>query len=260
MELSSSVQISDFHAIGLRLASPDKILSWSCGEVTIRYKGIICDKCGVEVTRAIVRRERMGHIALASPVSHIWFLRGVPSKIGILLNMSVADLEKVIYFAGYIVTKIDEHARMSAIDTLEREFKTKSKEVTGSELEQLKETKDRLREDLRGLSKYQILSEIEYHRISRKFGEMFEASIGAEALRAVFAQMSLSEVLAELELEAPNQSVLHRQKTIRRIQVIKGMLSAGIKPEYMFLTVIPIIPPDLRPMVQLDGGRYATSD
>ncbi|MDP3771906.1 MAG: DNA-directed RNA polymerase subunit beta' [bacterium] len=290
--------LTDFNAIVLRLASPEDILSWSHGEVTkpdtinyrtakpereglfdekifgptkdwecycgkyrrIRYKGIVCDKCGVEVTRAIVRRERMGHISLAAPVSHIWFLRGIPSRIGLMLDMSVGELEKVVYFAGYIITKIDESARIQSLEEIEREFKSKAKELDGKELEQLKEAKDKIKDDLRGLRLYSVISEIEYHRLSKKFGEVFEAAIGAEAIRKILENTNLEELRNRLELEIQNQSPIAEKKTARRIQIIKGMINANIRPEWMFLTHIPIIPPDLRPMVQLDGGRYATSD
>ncbi|MBI2121611.1 MAG: DNA-directed RNA polymerase subunit beta' [Candidatus Sungbacteria bacterium] len=290
--------LGDFSGIALRLASPDAITRWSYGEVTkpetinyrtgrperdglfderifgptkdwecycgkyrrIRYKGVVCDKCGVEVTRAIVRRERMGHIKLAAPVSHIWFLRGVPSKIGLILDISVANLEKVIYFAGYIITKINEEARQTSLEEIEREFKLKSKGVAGEDLASLKEIRDKAREELRGLHMHQVVSEIEYHRLSRKFGEAFEASIGAEAIRRILEGINLSDLQKKLEADFENQSPVLQRKTLKRLQIIKGAIRSGIRPEWMFLTMIPIIPPDLRPMVQLDGGRYATSD
>lgn len=290
--------LQDFEAIAFKLASPEDILAWSFGEVTkpetinyrtgkperdglfderifgptkdwecycgkyrrIRYKGIVCDKCGVEVTRSIVRRERMGHIKLAAPVSHIWFLRGVPSKIGLLLDMSVNDLEKVIYFAGYIITKIDESRREQAFEEIEREFKIKSKNADKEELARLKEAKEKAKEELQRLRLYQVISEVEYHRMSRKFGDVFEASIGAESLRKILEELDLNVLQRKLEEEVSKQSPALQRKTLRRISMIKGMIRSRIKPEWMFLTVIPVIPPDLRPMVQLDGGRYATSD
>ncbi len=290
--------LTDFNAIAVTLASPEDILGWSFGEITkpetinyrtakperdglfderifgptkdwecycgkyrrIRYKGVVCDKCGVEVTRAIVRRERMGHIKLASPVSHIWFLRGVPSKIGLLLDMSVSDLEKVIYFAGYIVTKVNEDARLSALDEIEGEYKQKSKSIAGEELARLKEVKEITAGELRALYVHKVLSEVEYHRMSRKFGEVFEAAIGAEAIRAILSNINLQALKDELEVEIAAATPAARQKIQRRLGVLHAMLQSGIRPEWMFLTVIPVIPPDLRPMVQLDGGRYATSD
>ena len=290
--------LQDFDGIVLKLASPEEMLGWSFGEVTkpetinyrtakperdglfderifgpvkdwecycgkyrrIRYKGIVCDKCGVEVTRSIVRRERMGHIKLAAPVSHIWFLRGVPSKIGLILDISVNDLEKVIYFAGYIVTKLDEEARTKALEEIEREFKVKSRDLNQAELTKLKEAKEKTRDDLRGLKLHQVISEVEYHRLSRKFGEIFEAAIGAESIRKILEESNLRELEARLQSELPSQSSVLSQKTLRRLQIIRGMIASGVRPEWMFMTVMPIIPPDLRPMVQLDGGRYATSD
>ncbi|MDP3710226.1 MAG: DNA-directed RNA polymerase subunit beta' [bacterium] len=296
--MSDQTNLTDFKGIALRLASPEDILNWSSGEITkpetinyrtgkperdglfderifgptkdwecycgkyrrIRYKGVVCDKCGVEVTRSIVRRERFGHIKLAAPVSHIWFLRGVPSKIGLVMDMSVNDLEKVIYFAGYIVTKIDESAKTQSLDEIENEFKIKSKEIKGTELSQLKDAKEKTKEEVRGLYLHQVLSEVEYHRLSRKFGEVFEASIGAESIRQILEKLNLEELRNKLEIELPTYPPLAQKKVQRRLSVIKGMIKAGIRPENMFLTVIPVIPPDLRPMVQLDGGRYATSD
>ncbi len=288
----------DFKSISLRLASPEDILSWSFGEVTkpetinyrtakperdglfderifgpvkdwecycgkyrrIRYKGIVCDKCGVEVTRAIVRRERMGHIKLATPVSHVWFLRGIPSKIGLLLDISVSDLEKVIYFAGYIITKVDEEARSRILEEIEREYKTKTKKLEKEETSTIRDAKEKAKEDLKNIRLYKVLSEVEYHRLSRKFGEVFEASIGSETIRAILAGVDLDELKRALEEVLPKQSPLVQRKTLRRLHIIKGMIQAGIRPEWMLMTVIPVIPPDLRPMVQLDGGRYATSD
>jgi len=290
--------LTDFDAITLKLASPEEILAWSYGEITkpetinyrtgkperdglfdekifgptkdwecycgkyrrIRYKGIICDKCGVEVTRAIVRRERMGHIKLATPVSHIWFLRGLPSKISLLLDVSVNDLEKVIYFAGYIITKIDEQARLRTLEEIEREFKVKSKAAAKEELTNLKEAKESALSELRNLKVRQVVSEVEYHRLSRKFAEVFEAEIGAESIRKILEEFDLETLKVQLEQKLPEQPALIQRKTMRRLHITKGMFNAKVRPEWMFLTVIPVIPPDLRPMVQLDGGRYATSD
>ena len=279
-EQSSSTPVSDFKAIALKLASPEEIVAWGHGEVTkpetinyrtgkperdglfderifgptkdwecycgkyrrIRYKGVICDKCGVEVTRAIVRRERMGYIKLASPVSHIWFLRGVPSKIGLMLDMSVGNLEKVIYFAGYVITKIDEKARAKSLEEIDREFKIKAKGLGEREIDDLRDAKDAARDELRKLELHQVVSEIEYHRLSRKFGEVFEAAIGAEAIRTILERIDLKALRASIEADLPNQTPIARRKTLRRLQAINGMIRAGIKPQWMFLTVIPVIP------------------
>src|SRR3989338_9173717 len=259
----------DLSSIKLKLASPEDIMSWSYGEVTkpetinyrtqkpereglfseaifcptkdwecycgkykrIRYKGIICDRCGVEVTRSIVRRERMGHIKLAAPVAHIWFLRGVPSKVAAILGVSLPDLEKVIYFASYVVTKVNE------------------------------ELKDREKNSLKNLRKYQIISELDFRDLSLKYGEVFEARIGAEGVRRLLEEINLEELIKELEGELRNQvNPLEQRKVARRLKFSKGMLKAGIRPEWTIITTLPVIPPALRPMVPLDGGRYATSD
>ncbi|MFH1392585.1 MAG: DNA-directed RNA polymerase subunit beta' [bacterium] len=262
----------NFKSILLKIASPEEILSWSYGEVVkpetinyrtqkfekdglfaenifgpsrdfecycgkykrIRYKNIICDKCGVEVTNSSVRRERMGHIKLAVPVVHIWFLRVVPSKIGLLLDKSVNDLEKIIYFAAYIVTEIDEKARAKVF----------------------KETKDKeTREELKNLQKMQVLSELTYRDYSLKFGYVFKAQMGAEGIREALKELDLNQVAKEL-----NSKKIKDEKTLRRLRVIQSMIRNNLRPEWMCLTALPVISPDLRPMVQLDGGRFATSD
>ncbi len=290
--------VEDFESIVLKLASPDEILTWSRGEVTkpetinyrtakperdglfderifgptkdyecycgkyrrIRYKGIICDKCGVEVTRAIVRRERFGHIALAAPVSHIWFLRGVPSKIGLILDLSVNDLEKVIYFAGYIVTAVHEDKRKKGLEEIEREFKVKAAKITESQMGKLKEAKEKAKDELRSLKLLRVLSEVEYHRLSLKYADVFEAGIGAEAIRKILESVDLEKLNHNLEVEIKNVPPVLKKKYLKRIKLVRAMIKNRIRPEHMFLIVIPVIPPDLRPMVPLDGGRYASSD
>ncbi|PIQ80081.1 MAG: DNA-directed RNA polymerase subunit beta', partial [Parcubacteria group bacterium CG11_big_fil_rev_8_21_14_0_20_41_14] len=229
----SNYKVSDFKAIKLTLASPEQILHWSYGEVTkpetinyrtqkpekdglfcekifgpekdwecycgkyrrIRYKGIVCDKCGVEVTRAIVRRERMGHIALASPVTHIWFLRGVPSKIGLILDMSLQDLERVVYFANYLVISVDETARANALEEIEKEYKQKLKNLPGDtklqEKQSLKEQRDKSLAELKSLSPMQTMSENDYYELSMKHGQVFEAGIGADAIRKTLSKVDL---------------------------------------------------------------------
>ncbi len=292
-------RIKDFKALLIKLASPERILSWSHGEVTkpetinyrtqrpekdglfderifgpekdfecycgkykrVRYKGIICDKCGVEVTRSIVRRERMGHIQLATPVSHIWFLRGVPSHIGVLLDISVPDLEKVIYFGGYIITKVDEKKREEIMQALDREYKSKVKAAaTKEEKDAFKAAFDKAKSEIKGIALHVVVSEIEYHRLSMKYGDMFEAGIGSEALSKVCADLNLRELSGELEKELEDASPLQKKKIQRRIRLVRTLLRSGVRPDWMFLMVIPVIPPALRPMVQLEGGRHATSD
>ena len=295
----TNVKIKDFKSLKIGLASPERVLEWSRGEVTkpetinyrtqrpekdglfderifgpekdfecycgkykrIRYKGIICDKCGVEVTRAIVRRERMGHISLASPVSHIWFLRGVPSHIGMLLDISVPDLERILYFGGYLVSKVDEKKRNESLLALDREFKAKQKSAnTEEEKSALKTALDRARTEIRSLQPFFVISEIEYHRLSLKYGDMFEAGIGAEALRNAVSKINLQELAEKLEKEFPDAATIQKKKIQRRIRLVRALLKSKVKPEWMFLTTIPVIPPALRPMVQLEGGRHATSD
>jgi len=296
---STITKISDFDAVQLKIASPDEILSWSCGEVLrpetinyrtqrfekdglfcerifgpskdwecycgkykrIRYKGIVCDKCGVEVTKSIVRRERMGHIKLAVPVSHIWFLRGVPSRIGLALGMTVQELERVVYFAGYVVTDIDEKAQQEALQSLEKDYKRKLKELKDpQEKKELKDTYQLNREKLKGLYVKQVISEIDYYNLSRKFGHVFSASIGAEAIETLLSRINLDEEIKKLKEELKSKEKIDYKKTAKRLKLLNGFKRAKIRPEWMLLKVIPVIPPDLRPMVQLDGGRFATSD
>mgnify|MGYP001566742171 FL=1 len=289
----------DLSFIKLKLASPDDILSWSYGEVTkpetinyrtqkaereglfseaifgpvrdfecycgkykrIRYKGIICDRCGVEVTRSIVRRERMGHITLAAPVAHIWFLRGIPSKVAAVLGASLPELEKVIYFASYIVTRVNDDLKTEAMKRIEGEFKSKIKDLAPAEQEHYKELKDRERNNLKSLRKYQILSELEYRDLSVKYGEVFEAGIGAEVIRRLLEEINLEELAGKVEQDYRNESnPLELRKVGRRLRLVRSMIRANIRPEWMIITILPVIPPSLRPMVPLDGGRFATSD
>ncbi len=289
----------DFSSITLQLASPDRIREWSYGEVTkpetinyrtgrsergglfderifgpekdyecycgkykrIRYKGIVCEKCGVEVTRSVVRRERMGHIELASPVAHIWFLRGIPSRIGAMLNLSISELEKVIYFAGYIVTSVQEDERNKILKQLDNEYKMRFKDLkTDEDREGLKEALSNAKTQLQNLRPWQVLDELTYHRMSLKYGTVFEASIGAQAIDDIFASLDLAKMEKEVEAQLPNVSAVERVKLQKRFNLIKSLRRASVRPEWMFLKVIPVIPPALRPMVALDGGRHATSD
>ncbi len=287
-------------AVSIRLADPEVIKSWSHGEVTkpetinyrtgrsekhglfderifgptkdyecycgkyrgIRYKGIVCEKCGVEVTRSIVRRTRMGHIELASPVSHIWFLRGVPSRIGLLLDISVAQLEKVIYFSSYIITEVDEAEKEKVIRELQREYRVKLKQIEKKEdKERLKEMFDKTLSDIKSIVPHAILSEDDYNLFSLKFGSVFEAGIGAEAVYKIFSEIDLDALEKELEKEIQESSSrLKLSKLEKRLSLVRSLRQENIKPEWMFIKNIPVIPPALRPMVAIDGGRYATSD
>jgi len=289
----------DFNAISLKLASPERIKEWSYGEVTkpetinyrtgrsergglfderifgperdyecycgkyrrIRYKDIICERCGVEVTHSIVRRERMGHIELSTPVAHIWFVRGIPSRIGTFLGLSMADLEKVIYFAGYIVTKVNESEKDRMLKEIDKEYKERAKSLQDDRSKDtLKESMTSAKRNLENLSLGKVLDEVAYHRLSLKYGSAFEAEIGAEALYNICKNTDLDKLLGEVGAQLEKASSLERSKIQKRYNLIKSLKRSGVRPEWMFLTVIPVIPPDLRPMVALDGGRHATSD
>jgi len=325
-----NLKINDFDAIKLKLASPADIRAWSHGEVTrpetinyrtqkpekdglfcekifgpskdwecycgkykkIRYKGIVCDKCGVEVTRAVVRRQRMGHIDLAVPVSHIWFLRGIPSKIGLILDLSIQRLEKGIYFANFIVTDVDENLKKEEQENLRKDYKSKQKALTSQQeqlITRIGETneldadarKDALKKatvefdkqmaeltedyeiaekDLKNLKPLSILSEVEYHDLSLKCGHVFDASIGAEAVRKLLERVDVNKLIAELEAQLQGDRDIRQKKIVNRVKLLKSLRRNNIRPESMILAALPVIPPDLRPMVPLDGGRYATSD
>lgn len=289
----------EFSKISLKLASPEQIEEWSHGEITkpetinyrtqrpekhglfderifgpvedyecsckkyrgIRYKGITCEKCGVEVTRSIVRRERMGHIDLCVPVSHIWFLRGVPSRIALLLGITASAVEKVIYFAGYIVTKVNEDERARLHKELETEYKTKLKELKNEEArDALKIRMDEIRKEFDGIATGVVLDEATYHRYTMKYSTLFEARIGAESIFELFKNLDLVELQKKLVERREKAGVAETIKIDKRLSLIKGLLHAGVKPEWMFLKRIPVIPPALRPMVALEGGRHASSD
>ncbi len=288
-----------FDIVKLSLASPDKILEWSYGEITkpetinyrtqrseksglfderifgpdrdyecycgkyrgIRYKGIVCEKCGVEITRSIVRRDRMGHIELASPVSHIWFLRSVPSRIGLILGMTTSDLEKVVYFAGYIVTKVNETEKASFLKELESEYKSKVKGAQDDKTkEALKELVVNARKEIESLELGMVMDEMTYHKYAMKYGSLFEAGIGAEVVYDLLKKIDLNKLKTELEGYLENAGAADREKLSKRLSLVKQMIKAKLRPEWMFLIRIPVIPPGIRPMVALEGGRYATSD
>ena len=290
---------ADWDALRLSLASPERILSWSRGEITkpetinyrtqrsekhglfdekifgperdyecycgkykgIRYKGIVCDKCGVEITRSIVRRERMGHIELVTPVAHIWFLRSMPSRMALILGIPSADLEKVVYFAGYIVTKVAEDVKKRLLSELENEYKTKHKAAnTDAERDSLKERMTAAKNDIESVVVGKVFDEITYHRYSVRYATLFEAKIGAEAIYDLFRNLKLEDLKEKLEERYPKAAAAEREKLAKRISLISAMIASNIRPEWMFMTKIPVIPPALRPMVALEGGRHATSD
>jgi DNA-directed RNA polymerase subunit beta' len=306
--METNLKTQDITAIRIKLASPNEILSWSRGEVLkpetinyrtqraerdglfcerifgpekdyecacgkyrkIRYKGIICDRCGVEVTKSIVRRERMGHIKLAAPVAHIWFLRGVPSRIAMVLDAPAQQIEKVVYFSNYIITSVDEKAKEIKIKEIGDEYKRKIAEIkertknektkTNENIEKLNQSKDALLTEIESIKPLKIISELEYQDLSLKFGEIFDAGTGAETLRKIFEKINLEELFKELKEKIKNTQSIARKKLLIRMKLIQGMIKVGIRPEWMFLEIIPVLPADLRPIVQLDGGRYASSD
>ena len=319
------IRSMDFDAIRLRLASPEAIREWSFGEVSkpetinyrtqkpekgglfaeeifgptkdwecycgkykkIRYKGIVCDKCGVEVTTSLVRRERMGHIELAAPVSHIWFLRSVPSKIGLILDLSVMALEKVIYFASFIISNVNEAEKQQTVELLRQEFKSKRKQIEKEKeqamqaaadakadkkaLEEIQQESERkvkaLEEDfqsadrdLKELQVMKVISENKYQDLSLRFGHLFEAMLGGEAIYRLLERIDLGETIKRITEEQKTSKGSKLERLIRRKKLLKSLFINNIRPEWTIMKCIPVIPPDLRPMVALDGGRFATSD
>jgi len=289
----------EFNVVSLGLASPEVIAKWSFGEVTkpetinyrtqrsergglfdekifgpdkdyecycgkyrgIRYKGIICEKCGVEITRSIVRRERMGHIELSSPVSHIWFLRGTPSRLGAIMGMSVSDLEKVIYFAGYIITKVFPAEKERILKEIENEFKNKVKNVGDDKTkEALKEMATTAKKEVESIAEGKVLDEVMFHKFSIKYGAAFEAGIGGEVIYEILKKINLHDLEKKVVAGLEKANAIDSEKLNKRLSLIRSMIASNSRPEWMFFTKIPVIPPALRPMVPLDGGRFATSD
>ena len=293
--------MDNLKAIKLRVASPEDILNWSFGEVIkpetinyrtpradkdglfserifgptkdwecycgkykrIRYKGIVCDRCGVEVTRSVVRRERMGHIKLATPVAHIWFLRGVPSKLSLFLDLPLPKIEQVVYYISYIITSVNEENHNRVLKELEKEFEIRKKTARkeGVKTADLRSGLSDSRKDVESLKVGTILTQDEYHRLARKFGDVFEASTGAGALKKIFEDMDLGKLtkIVAKDLEE-NRGTIQEKRILKRLKLVKSMAKEHMRPEWMIMTVLPVLPPDLRPMVALDGGRYATSD
>ncbi len=291
--------ISDFNKVRILLASPERTLEWSRGEVTkpetinyrtqrpeknglfdekifgpekdfecycgkyrgIRFKGIVCEKCGVEVTRSVVRRERMGHIELASPVAHIWFHRGIPSRIALMLGISASEIEKVVYFAGYIVTKVIDSAKAELLKDLESEFKTKvAAAVDEKTKKKLKDMANDAKKEIESIALNKVLDEATYHKFAVKYGAMFEARVGAEALYDIFKDLDLHKFSESLHKRYEESGVTERAKLQKRIALVDAMIESDVRPEWMFVTQLPVIPPALRPMVALEGGRHASSD
>ena len=324
-------QATNFNAIRISIASPEQVRSWSHGQVTkpetinyrtlrpekdglfcerifgptkdwecfcgkykrIRYRGVVCDRCGVEVTRSKVRRERMGHIDLAAPVAHIWFSKGIPSRLGLLLNLSPRNLERVLYFAQHIIIQVDEEARTQAIQQERSEYESEiekrrqqfeasvstngnkdpeeEREPTEEEIANVELTLDQqiaqLREelqanvdDLEDLRALQLVTEGRYRELREKAGHVFKAGMGAEAILDILRNTDLEALRDSLIQEMRSTSGQRRKKAIKRLRVVEAFRNSGNRMDWMILTVLPVLPPELRPMVQLDGGRFATSD
>ncbi len=311
--------ISVFDAVRLAVASPEDILDWSHGEVlkpeTINYRtqkperdGLFCerifgpvkdinphdakykgvrsreaavDKNGEIVTRSIVRRERMGHISLASPVAHIWFLRGTPSAIGLVLGMTVKNLERVAYFASYIIKSVDAEKRDKMLADKDAEFEAAKQaiklryeneakdenadvkalaEAQTKELEEVTRDYEVLREQLLGLEKLHLINETEYRNLPEDLQKLITVGMGGSALKDLLEEVDLTKLIEELTTEAEEAKGQRKKKVMKRLRLLESMQRAGIKPSSLCVTVLPVIPPDLRPMVQLTGGRFATSD
>jgi DNA-directed RNA polymerase subunit beta' len=311
--------IADFDAVRLAVASPEDILKWSHGEVTkpetINYRtqkperdGLFCerifgpvkdinphdsklkgvrsreaaiDKNGELVTKSIVRRERMGHISLAAPVAHIWFMRGTPSAMSLLLGITVRNLERVAYFASYIVLSVDEEKREKMLSDLEAETEAgrvaikmryeKEAEAENADVKALAEAQSREVEELNenfnvrkaqldSLVKASLMNETDYRNLPEEYEELITVGMGGTALKALLDEIELPQLIKTLSEEVESAKGQREKKLLKRLKVLEGMLAAGIKPSSLTLTVLPVIPPDLRPMVQLTGGRFATSD
>jgi DNA-directed RNA polymerase subunit beta' len=333
---------TNFNAIRISIASPEQILNWSHGEVTkpetinyrtlrpekdglfcerlfgptkdwecfcgkykrIRYRGVVCDRCGVEVTRSKVRRERMGHIRLAAPVAHIWFSKTTPSRLGLLLDLSPRNLERVLYFAQHIVISVDEEARKQVIEEEQARNKLEVGKLHKRAEEQLQELRDKMAalaeregdpaadaegfslqietdavndqlakeegqledqlqstiDELDDLRVHKLIAESRYRELKERYGEVFQASMGAEAILAILKTIDLEALREQLVHEMRSTSGQRRKKAIKRLRVVEAFRKSSNRVEDMVLTILPVLPPELRPMVQLDGGRFATSD
>ena len=331
-----------FNAIRISIASPEQILNWSHGEVVkpetinyrtlrpekdglfcerlfgptkdwecfcgkykrIRYRGVICDRCGVEVTRSKVRRERMGHIRLAAPVAHIWFSKTTPSRLGLLLDLSPRNLERVLYFAQHIVVSVDEEARGQLIEDEKAKIEHESGKLRQAAEDQIEALNQKLAElpeegqdpaadaerfslqtendaitdqlakderqleeqfhttvdELDGLRVHMLIAESRYRELKERYGEVFQASMGAEAILAILRTIDLEAMRDQLTQEMHSTSGQRRKKAIKRLRVVEAFRRSGNRVSDMVLTILPVLPPELRPMVQLDGGRFATSD
>ena len=335
-------QATNFNAIRISIASPEQIMNWSHGEVTkpetinyrtlrpekdglfcerlfgptkdwecfcgkykrIRYRGVVCDRCGVEVTRSKVRRERMGHIRLAAPVAHIWFSKTTPSRLGLLLDLSPRNLERVLYFAQHIVVSVDDEVRQETIEEAKVRFDFDVELVRQTAEEALTSIRERIEtleagehtpeadvermaaqvemdaindkladderaleeklqtitEELEDLRVHKLLAESRYRELKDTYGNVFQATMGAEAILAILRTINLEALRDQLITEMHSTSGQRRKKAIKRLRVVESFRNSGNRVEDMILSILPVLPPELRPMVQLDGGRFATSD
>ena len=341
MQDRTEVPATNFNAIRISVASPEQILNWSHGEVTkpetinyrtlrpekdglfcerlfgptkdwecfcgkykrIRYRGVVCDRCGVEVTRSKVRRERMGHIRLAAPVAHIWFSKTTPSRLGLLLDLSPRNLERVLYFAQHIITSVDDEKRQEVIEEERLRVELEKEKLQRDSAEKLAELQQKLEEleasedpeaipesaavqveldalndqlakdegeldfklqetisELEDLKPLKILAESKYRELKEHFADLFEAGMGAEAILEILRTRDLEAIRDGLVKEMRSTSGQRRKKAIKRLQVVEAFRNSGNRVEDIILTMLPVLPPELRPMVQLDGGRFATSD
>ena len=317
--MDNFISASDFDSIRLTVASRDDILNWSYGEVTkpetINYRtqkperdGLFCerifgptkdinphdsklkgvrsreaavDKEGNLVTKSITRRERMGHIALAAPVAHIWFMRGVPSALSLLLDMTVKNIEKVVYFATYLMTDVDTEKITKTLEELEKQTSVardaiklrydKESKAEGADVKSLAEERTKeleaLEEDYRtrkslldSFKKGNVITEVDYRNLPEEYEDLITVEMGATAIKKMLDEIDLDKKIAELHKEEEAAKGQKEKKIQKRLKTLEGMQVAGIKPEDLILTVIPVIPPDLRPMIALPGGRFATSD
>lgn len=246
-----------------RIFGPTKDWECYCGKYKrIRYKGVICDKCGVEVTKSSVRRERMGHIDLAVPVAHIWYVRGIPYTVSTVLDVAVSDLDRVVYFASFIVTSVKEELKEQALSQLDTEYKAAKEQLKDSpeRLEILEQNYKSTKADLNSLQPRAVLSEGKFHELSLRFGNIAKVGIGAEAVLGLLKNVDLDKEIDILKQELEVASPTSMRRLTKRLRMLTDLKLAGIKPEWFVISKLPVLPPDLRPMVQLDGGRFASSD
>jgi DNA-directed RNA polymerase subunit beta' len=290
---------TEIEKLVLKIASPEEILTWSKGEVlrpeTINYrtgkperhglfsevifgpmknfecscgkyknpqvKGIVCERCGVEVTHSSVRRERMGHIALVAPCAHIWFLKVYPYPLKLFLDIPLYQLEKVIYYSSYIITRVNEEEKERILKEIEKEYKEfMAKAESKEEKRQKTAIFNQIKEELKTLQPKKVLSDTEYFYFSRKYPNTFEVGIGAEPIRRFLEEIDLEEMRKEILKKLPKATGIEKKNLSLKLRFVNAFIKHNRRPEWMILTILPVIPPDLRPIVQLAGGKYTSSD